>query len=94
MISTEGNFHQSGGTQLDASQWDGSDFCMVWPLPGFIFVTDRVAQAIRKNKITGATLRLPQDLNFGKGGFGPGRLSGYMSEDRARVLSPQYGIDY
>jgi hypothetical protein len=76
---------------IDVSRWDGSDFFMVWPMPGFIFVADRVAQAIRSNRLRGAVLKQPRDLALW--GFGPGRLSDYMSEERARALGGPLGIE-
>ena len=74
------------------SQWDGSDFFMVWPLPRFIFVTERVAGIIRENKLTGAVLKLPTELSFSGSGFSPGRLSYWMSEQRAKELGEAMGI--
>lgn len=60
---------------IDPTQWDGSDFFIVWPLPKFIFVTDRVAQLIRSERWRGARLVRPENLRslFADGtGFGPG----------------------
>jgi len=85
---------ENPGKLIDVSQWDGSDFFMVWPLPKFIFVTERVAKAIRDNQLTGAVLERPADLSFGMApGFGPGRLSYRMPEQRARELGGALGID-
>lgn len=79
---------------IDVSQWDGSDFFMVWPMPKFIFVSDRVAKSIRENGFTGAFLVRPADLAFGMSpGFGPGRLSDWMAEGRARELGRPLGIE-
>jgi hypothetical protein len=80
------------GALIDASRWDGSDFFMVWPLPGFIFVTDRVAQVIRDNRLRGSVLRQPRELDLSRG-FGPGRLSYWMPEQRARELGAPLGIE-
>jgi hypothetical protein len=82
------------GKLIEVSHWDGSDFFMVWPLPKFIFVTERVAKAIRENRLTGAILARPEDMSFGlPPGFGPGRLSYWMPERRARELGGTLGID-
>ena len=35
---------------IDVTEWDGSDFFIVWPLPKCIFITDRVAQTIVSNR--------------------------------------------
>jgi hypothetical protein len=78
---------------IDFSQWDGSDFFIVWPMPRFIFVTDRVAQMIRENKLTGVALKAPGDLDISDG-FSPGLLSYYMPEKRAAELGIASGIDW
>jgi hypothetical protein len=79
---------------IDVSQWDGSDFFMVWPLPKFIFVTDRVARVIRDSRFKGAVLRRARDIEFSQDyGFSPGRLSYWMPQERARELGGAFGID-
>ncbi len=78
---------------IDASQWDGSELFMVWPLPRFIFVAERVADLIRMNRLKGVVLKEPGELEFSSGGFGPGRLSYWMPEERARELGAPLGIE-
>jgi hypothetical protein len=73
---------------IDVSQWDGSDFFFVWPLPRFIFVTSRVVQAIRHNRLTGVRLKTMNELSIM--GAGPGRLSYWMPEVRARQLREEF----
>ena len=73
---------------IDASQWDGSDFFIVWPLPRYIFVTSRVVQAIRDNRLMGVVLRTPGELEID--GASPGRLSYWMPEERARQLREEF----
>lgn len=58
---------------IDAAKWDGSDLFNVWPLGKYIFVTERVAQMIRYEGLTGATLKLPDELDFS--GNRTGRIS-------------------
>jgi hypothetical protein len=78
---------------INPSQWDGSDFFMVWPLPKYIFTTDRVAQVIRANRVAGAVLSRPEDLSFSPDDtIGGGRLSYWMPEERARELGEPLGI--
>lgn len=77
---------------IDPSLWDGSDFFMVWPLPKFIFVTERVVSFIKKENLTGYQLIPVDKLPFPKLGLGPGRLSHLMPEERARVLGEPLGI--
>jgi len=92
-----GDLHYSGCTNpaklINASQWDGSDFFMVWPLPKYIFITDRVVQVIRDNQLTGATFVSLDSLQCGSTGFSPGRLSYWMPEARARELGGPLGVD-
>lgn len=78
---------------IDESQWDGKDFFMVWPLPKFIFVHDRVAEFIRLMKLTGVRLVSLADLKKSNyDSFSPGRLSYWMPEPRARELGEPLGI--
>jgi len=77
---------------IDVAQWDGSDFFIVWPLPKFIFVTDRVAQLIREKRLRGVTLKEPRSLDL-SGFFSPGLLSYWMPEPRARQLGREFGIE-
>lgn len=76
---------------IDESQWGGRDFFMVWPMPVFIFVTDRVASAIKRRKLKGAQLKPLSALQC-RYGFGPGRLSDWIPEERARQLGEPLGI--
>ena len=84
---------------IDERNWDGSDFFIVWPLPKFIFVTDRVREFVQKNDIRLTHFVRPEDLqpktSFEQRvekGFGPGRLSYWMPEDRAHQLGDPLGI--
>lgn len=74
-------------------QWDGTDFFIVWPLPRYIFVTNRVADLIRDHKLTGAVLKRPEDIAFSGDSCSAGRLSYWMPEHRARELAEKSGID-
>jgi len=78
---------------IDESQWDGSDFFFVWPLPGFIFITEKVKAFVEGHRLTGVDLTPVEHLKLGKGGFGPGRLRLYMDRERARKLGGHLGID-
>jgi hypothetical protein len=79
---------------IDISQWDGSDFFMVWPLPKFIFITERVANFIRKEKITGCQIVRADEIPLLRKvpSLGPGRLSFWMPEERAYKLGKPLGI--
>lgn len=71
---------------VDISKWDGSDFFMVWPLPGFILVTDRVVKALKEEGFKGWRAERLEALSC-ETGLSPGRLSWYMSANRARKLA-------
>ena len=77
---------------LDEAQWDGSDFFFVWPLPKYIFVTDRAAKVIRDNGLTGAELLSPCDPELRSDGYSPGGLRSYFPEARAHELGDPLGI--
>ena len=80
---------------IDESRWDGSDFFIVWPMPRFVFVTDRVANCIRGHRLSGTMLSEVRELNgIGKeDGLGGGRLSYWMPKGRARELGEATGIE-
>lgn len=92
----EYTFFEDPSLLINEHQWDRSDFFMVWPLPKYVFVTDKVAKLIRKHGLTGARLRAPETLNgvsrMPNAGFAPGRLSRWMPEARARELGEPLGI--
>jgi hypothetical protein len=77
---------------LDVSKWDGSDFFIVWPLPNFRFITERVRQTIQEERWQGVRLQKQQDLQTSGTGFSPGRLSYSMPDSRARQLGEPLGI--
>jgi hypothetical protein len=73
------------------TQWDGSDFFMVWPMPGFIFMTDRVAKFIRDRKLRGVSMKRLNELKC-EGILRGGRLSYWMPDARAREVGTPLGI--
>jgi hypothetical protein len=77
---------------IDANQWDGSDIFMVWPLPRYIFVTDRVANLIHEHELTGLLLRPLEELSPSADRLTPGRLSRWMPTPWARQLGEPLGI--
>ena len=94
--------HLSYTTFTDASklivteQWDGSDFFMVWPLPRYIFVSQRVHDIVERERLTGCQLipveELESPLAHGIDTMSPGRLHQCMPEERARELGEPLGI--
>lgn len=79
---------------IDIRNWDGSDFFMIWPLPRFRFVTERVVEACQRHGVTGVAFsqNWPTTLRDGSG-YSPGRLSYYMPQERAHVLGGAFGIE-
>ena len=71
---------------VDPSAWDGDDVFMVWPLPRFIFVTNRVAELIRSNELTGASLLPVSSLKTQGETLTPGNLSDWMPPDRLATI--------
>lgn len=76
---------------IKPEQWDGSDMFLVWPLPKFVFITDRLCQLIETHSLTGCRFVKPNEFNE-MDGFSPGRLSYSMPETRARELGEPLGI--
>jgi hypothetical protein len=78
---------------IDETAWDGSDLFIVWPLPKYRFVSDRLAHILRSEKISGIKLIPAADIPMKKGArVGPGSLSYWMPEARARELGDPFGI--
>ncbi len=93
-----GYLHYSGCTDpnkmFDQSNWDGSDFFMIWPYPRFIFVTGQVREFILDHKFSGVSFTQLKDLVIDRFGFGagPGRLNYFMPKDRAHQIGDALGI--
>ena len=82
-----------GDRLIPVNDWDGSDFFMVWPLPRYIFVTDRVAEAIRERSFSDMRLQRPADLQCpANSTLSPGRLSYWMPKDDAARLGGDLDI--
>ena len=78
---------------FDQSKWDGSDLFMVWPLPRYIFVSDRVRRSIDAAGFMGAKFYKLSDLKTGLSDtLTPGRLSDWMPAERAKELGESLGI--
>jgi hypothetical protein len=78
---------------IDPATWDGSDFFIVWPLPGYRFASDRLANILRQEKVSGVELVPAPKLPTERGAHvGPATLTSCMPKDRARELSQRFGI--
>jgi len=78
---------------IDRKNWDGSDFFMIWPLPRFRFVTERVVQVCQRHKISGVNFSQNMPTPGTRSGYSPGRLSNYMPRERAHLLGGAQGIE-
>jgi hypothetical protein len=79
---------------IDLAAWDGSDLFIVWPLPRFPFASERLANILREEKITGVKLIPAPDIPFKRGNHAtPGRLLNWMPAGRAHALGDRLGIN-
>jgi hypothetical protein len=84
-------------TIIDTSQWDGSDFFIVWPLPMYWWISPKVVGLLEKHRLKRYEMAPPADLRFGSPvadniGFMPGRLRHYFEDERARLIGESLGI--
>jgi hypothetical protein len=78
---------------IDPAAWDGSDLFIVWPLPGYRFASDRLANILRQEKVSGVELAPAPKLPAERGvRVAPATLTACMPKDRARELSQRFGI--
>jgi hypothetical protein len=66
---------------------------MIWPMPVYIFITDRVAALLTELNVTGLDLVPIQSIPIDDNGFTPGRLSFSMPPGRAEEIGKPLGID-
>jgi hypothetical protein len=78
---------------IDAVAWDGSDLFFVWPLPKYLFASDRLADILRREKVSGLEFIPAPNIPLKKGATAaPGFLSEYIPADRARELDQRFGV--
>lgn len=77
---------------IDWSQWTEDDFFILWPLPAWILITQRVVDLLEKLKVKSYTLgslkERPNSI-----GFSVGRLSEHMPEDLAQKYGRPLGLE-
>ena len=80
---------------IDWSQWTGDDFFIVWHLPRFILITERVAHWLLTQNVKSCALRGLDDCDHpvGSSGFTVGRLSSYIPEDLAIKYGGPLGLE-
>jgi hypothetical protein len=67
---------------VDWGEWDGSDFFMIWPLPRYIFVTNRAVQTMKQMNLSGVSFKPLIDLDIQDDDLSPGRVSYWFSQDQ------------
>lgn len=85
----------AGRFRVDESQWDGSDIFMVWPIPLYILISDRLAQLIRSMRWEGARLNRVQEIPGADSisdSLAPGPLTWYMADHLARQRGESRGL--
>jgi hypothetical protein len=80
---------------IDQSQWDGSDFFIVWPLPKFIFVSQRARDVITKERLSGAAVEPVENLKRGTViSISPGKLEYWFPPKKVGEIKAKYdGIE-
>jgi hypothetical protein len=79
---------------IDPEAWDGSDLFIVWPLPRYRFVSDRLANILREERMTGVKLIPATEIPFEPGNHAsPGRLLDWMPAKHAHALGDGLGIN-
>ena len=84
------------GKLIDWTQWTGEDFFMVWPLPKYVMVTKRVADALVELGVKGYELQnmLEREQRFSNDyGFSVGALSEYLPADLAAKYGRPLGLE-
>ena len=80
---------------IDWAQWTGEDFFMVWPLPNYLMITKRVAEALSELKVKSYSLEsmLSPPPSCGRDwGFSAGALSEYLPYDVAVKYGTPLGL--
>jgi hypothetical protein len=80
---------------IDWSQWTGEDFFIVWPMPTYRFVTDKVAKWLQEHKVKTFSLEKLQERHrlIAELDFTVTRLSNHLPADLASRYGDPLGID-
>ena len=82
---------------IDWSQWSGDDFFIVWPMPSYILITERVAELLLRLDVQSLELRGLEDsrrsIVVDGAGFCVARLSNFMPEDLAIKYGRPLGLE-
>jgi hypothetical protein len=80
---------------IDWTQWTGEDFFIVWPMPNWILITERVALWLLSRDVRSFRLTSLDDWDQAAGatGFTVGRLSNFLPEDLAIKYGRSLGLE-
>jgi hypothetical protein len=69
------------------TQWDGSDFFVIWPLPGYIMITLKVRNHLLAAGYSGIKVRPLSELPMGPGHtLTPGHLEDWLDKERVAAM--------
>jgi hypothetical protein len=72
--------------------WDGSDFFIIWPMPKFIFVTDRVADWIIKSEYSGVRVKPLEKFQKSLANtYTPGHLHDWFDDAKLAEIMERLG---
>lgn len=70
---------RGAGVMVDPEAWDGSDLFRAWPLPNYIFVSERLARALFNVSFKGFSLVPPEFIDIPWGAC-PGGYAKWLSD--------------
>jgi hypothetical protein len=78
---------------VDPATWDGSDLFMIWPLPAYPFVSNRLARILRRERLSGVELLPASRIDLKPGDrLTPGPLGTFMPENRALEIGRDFDV--
>jgi len=78
---------------IDRNQWTNEDFFIAWPLPVWIFITERVAEYLNASSAKSFSLIRQTELEGHPSGSAPGNLLWYMPEEFAVKYGRPLGLE-
>jgi len=72
---------------IDLSQWDGSDIFLVWPLPKYILITDKVRRILEANRIKEMTITPLSTMQPQDSELSPGRVRDWLPLEKLRSIA-------
>jgi hypothetical protein len=72
---------------VDSSEWDGSDIFMVWPLPKYILITEKVRHILEANRIQEMTITSLSSMKPQDSELSPGRVGDWLPRGSIQLNS-------